>query len=268
LIHPGLSFLILSDGSRRSQAALDVGGHIARLAHARVTILTYGMKSAAEQRHLQEAKEKLGSGLASLELRSSSQPAEAALAHEVEHQPHDLIIIGFDAKKSSQGISLAEGILRLGEHHLLLIPTTDSEPARALVCVTGGEPGKEDVLFAGRFLRHLGAEATLLSVLPPSGNSGELHERVERFLRGGVRTLDVLKVPAQTLVRSGNVREEINNQMREGGHDLLILGAPLNRRRGEISLHGLVGQILEDNAAHPVLIVRSRYVAASVYPKH
>lgn len=268
LIHPGLSFLILSDGSRRSQAALDAGGHIARLAHARVTILTYGMKASAVQRHLQEAKEKLGSGLASLEVRSSPEPAEAAVGHEVEHQPHDLIIIASDGRKASRSISLAESILRLGEHHLLLMPTGDSEPARALVCVTGGEPGKEDVLFAGRFLRHLGAEATLLSVVSPAANNSEEHHRVERFLQGGIRTLDVLKVPAQTVIRAGNVRDEINGQMKDGGHDLLILGAPLNRRRGEISLHGLVGQILEDNTAHPVLIVRSRYAAASFYPRH
>jgi sulfate/thiosulfate transport system ATP-binding protein len=267
LIHPGLSFLILSDGSRRSQAALDFGGHIARLAHARVTILTYGMKAGAVQRHLQEAKEKLGSGLASLEVRSSPESAEAAVAHEVEHQPHDLIIIGFDARKASRGLTLAENLLRVGEHHLLLIPTANSEPARALVCVTGGEPGKEDVLFAGRFLRHLGAEATLLSVLSPTGDSGEPLDRVQRFLQGGVRTLDVLKVPAQTIIRTGDVRAEIKGQMREGGHDLLILGAPLNRRRGEISLHGLVGQILEDNTAHPVLIVRSRYAASTFYPR-
>ena len=268
LIHPGLSFLILSDGSRRAQAALDVGGHIAQLAHARVTILAYGMKAGAVERHLQEAKEKLGSGLASLEVRSSVESAEAAVAHEVEHQAHDLIIIGREGQKPAHWISLAESILRLGEHHLLITPGIDSEPAHALVCVTGGEPGKEDVLFAGRFLRHLGADATLLSVIPATGNNSELYDRVQRFLQGGVRTLDVLKVPAETVIRTGNAREEINEQMEEGGHDLLILGAPLNRRRGEISLQGLVGQILEDNTAHPVLIVRSRYAAAGYYPRH
>lgn len=267
LIHPGLSFLLLSDGSKRSQAALDVGGHIARLAHARVIILSYGMKAGAVERHLQEAKEKLGSGLASLELRSSSGSAEAAIASEVDQKPHDLVVMAFDNRKPSRSIALAESILRLGEHHLLLVPGSNPEPARALVCVTGGEPGKEDVLFAGRFLRHLGAEATLLSVLPPAGNNGEQQERVLRFLQGGVRTLDVLKVDAKTLIRTGQPREEISAQMREGNHDLLVLGAPLSRKRGDISLHGLVGQILEDNTANPVLIVRSRYAAASLYSR-
>jgi sulfate transport system ATP-binding protein len=37
LAHPGLSFLIVTDGSLRAQAALTLGGQIARLAHARVT---------------------------------------------------------------------------------------------------------------------------------------------------------------------------------------------------------------------------------------
>jgi sulfate transport system ATP-binding protein len=268
LIHPGLSFLILSDGSRRAQAVLDVGGQIARLAHARVTILSYGMKAAAAERHLREAKEKIGSGLASLEVRSSDESVEAAVAHEVEHQSHDLIIFGNEGKKPAHWIGLAESLLRLGEHHLLLTPAIDSEPTRALVCVTGGEPGKEDVLFAGRFLRHLSAHATLLSVIPASPSNSELYDRVQRFLQGGVRTLDVLKVEADTLIRTGNVREEINQQMKEGSHDLLILGAPLNRRKGEVSLQGLVGQLLEDNTAHPALIVRSRYAAVGFYPHY
>lgn len=35
LSHPGLNFLILSDGSLRSQSALIQGGYLGRMAHAR-----------------------------------------------------------------------------------------------------------------------------------------------------------------------------------------------------------------------------------------
>ena len=44
LEHPGLSFLIVSDGSRRAEAAVSLGGQIARLAHARVTLIGCGME--------------------------------------------------------------------------------------------------------------------------------------------------------------------------------------------------------------------------------
>src|SRR6266498_3081379 len=186
LVHPGLSFLILTDGSESSQAALDLGGQIARLAHARVTILSYGVEANKHESHLQEAKEKLGSGLAQLEVRSSPYPPDVAVAQEVERRPYDLVILGVSGLVPVNRVPLAEKILRLGEHHLLLVPAEHAEPAHALVCVMSGEPGKEDVLFAGRFLRHLGAHATLMSVI--TGNNDEIHKRAQRFLMGGIRT--------------------------------------------------------------------------------
>jgi sulfate transport system ATP-binding protein len=260
LVHPGLSFLILTDGSDTSQAALDLGGQIARLAHARVTILSYGLEASKYESYLQEAKEKLGSGLAHLEVRSTPHSPDVAVAREVERQPYDLVILGISAA-SANGVALAEKILRLGDHHLLLVPAAHTEPARALVCVMSGEPGKEDVLFAGRFLRHLGAHTTLMSVIP-SGNNNELQNRAERFLAGGVRTLELLRVPAETIVRTGNVHDEIVHQMKEGEHDLLILGAPLPQGGDRGSLEGVVGQLIKEMTTHPVLIVRSRYASS------
>jgi len=263
LVHPGLSFLILTDGSETSQAALDLGGQIARLAHARVTILSYGLDASKHESHLQEAKEKLGSGLAHLEVRSTPHPPDVAVDQEVERQPYDLVILGVGGQASANRVPMAEKILRLGEHHLLLVPAEHTEPAQALVCVMSGEPGKEDVLFAGRFLRHLGAHATLMSVIAAGNNSG-LHERAERFLAGGLRTLELLRVPAETIVRDGNVHDEIIHQMKEGEHDLLILGAPLPHGGDKVSLEGVVGQIIKEMTTHPVLVVRSRYVAANL----
>jgi len=256
LVHPGLSFLILTDGTESSRAALDLGGQIARLAHARVTILQHGGEARADQRHLQEAKEKLGSGLALLEVRESPAPADQAVADEVTRQPYDLVVLGLSGLAVSQRVGLAESILKLGDHHLLLIPGPHPEPMDALICVTVGEPGKEDVLFAGRFLRHLGAKATVMSVIPRAKQPGELEDRAQRFLLGGVRTLDLLKVPAQTLIRSGAIREEISSQMEAGGHDLLILGAPLTERRHRVTLEGVVSQIVKEMDKHPILIVR------------
>jgi len=260
LVHPGLSFLILTDGSKIAQAALDLGGQIARLAHARVTILSFGLEADKHEIHLQEIKEKLGSGLAQLEVRSTPHTPDVAVAQEVERQPYDLVILGISGPISPGGVALAEKILRLGDHHLLLVPAEHAEPARALVCVMSGEPGKEDVLFAGRFLRHLGAQTTLMSVIP-SGSHSELRDRAERFLKGGIRTLELLRVPAETTIRTGNVHDEIVHQMKDGEHDLLILGAPLPHGGDPVSLEGVVGQIIREMTTHPVLIVRSRYAA-------
>jgi nucleotide-binding universal stress UspA family protein len=94
-----------------------------------------------------------------------------------------------------------------------------------------------------------------------SDNHSELRIRAERFLTGGIRTLELLRVPAETTVRAGNVHDEIIHQMKEGEHDLLILGAPLPHGSDRVSLEGVVGQIIKEMTTHPVLIVRSRYAA-------
>jgi sulfate transport system ATP-binding protein len=254
LDHPGLSFLIVTDGTPLAQGALALGGQIAKLAHARITLLGYGQQAEALQPHLQKTKEQLGSGLAALQIVATAAPLAEAVATEVERQPYDLVILGFQRQAS---IELAEQILQSGEHHLLLVSQAQSTPTRALICVTSGEPGKDDVLFAGRLVRHVGAEATLLSVLPQENGATPLSKsRTERFLAGGIRTLELLGVPAQAAIRTGPVRDEITQEVTTGGYDLLVLGAPLAARDGKISLTGVVSQIL-NVINRPVLIVRS-----------
>jgi sulfate transport system ATP-binding protein len=264
LAHPGLSFLVITDGSLRAQAALRVAGPLARMAHARVTLLGCGPQTPAFQGHLQEAKKQLAGGLAALDVLAVNQETQEAVLQTLEKQAYDLIVLGFAAHEQ---IPLAEAILGAGENHLLLVPGPQAAPTRALICVAGGEPGKDDVLFAGRLVRHLGADATLLSVLSSEASSDpRFRERIERFLNGGVQSLSVLGVPAQTRIRSGVVREEILGELKEGEHDLLVLGAPLADQRGEISLDGPVGALLHAVTDRCILIVRSHYPGHTTYP--
>jgi sulfate transport system ATP-binding protein len=254
LAHPGLNFLVVTDGSPQAQAALSLAGQIARLAHARLTLLGYGEPAAKLQSHLHAAKEQLGSGLAALQVKIAAKGLAEAIAREVEHHPFDLVVLGLQRRE--EDVALAELILQSGEHHLLLVPNRQSPPARALICVASGEPGKEDVLFAGRLVRHLGAEATLLAVLTEEENQSTAQSRVERFLSSGVRTLELLGVPAKTTIRSGPVRQEITNEVATGGYDLLVMGAPLPKPDGRVSLKGIVGQLLQV-INRPILIVHS-----------
>ena len=257
LAHPGLSFLIVTDGSLRSQAALALGGQIARLAHARVTLIGCGAQVESLQTHLQEARKQLGSGLAALEVLTSAESTGSAVAHAVERQQHDLVVLGFNYQED---LPTAEQILRAGEHHLLLVPGPQSAPDNALICVASGEPGKDDVLFAGRLVRHLGADVTLMTVLPAAPGDPELEARAGRFLDGGVQSLSLLGVPAHTLICKGTVPDGIATEFRSGEYDLLVLGAPLANPGGKIVLTGIIEETMGRVADKAMLIVRSHYV--------
>jgi sulfate transport system ATP-binding protein len=221
---------------------VSLGGQIARLAHARITLLGYGQTEAKLQSHLQSAKEQLGSGLASLQVKTAAGSLAEAIAREVEHHPFDLVVGGL--QRRDPDVTLAEQILQIGEHHLLLVPNRQAPPARALICVASGEPGKEDVLFAGRLVRHLGAETTLLAVVAAEDPEATARQRAERFLSDGGRTLGLLGVPAKTVLRAGPVGQEITAEIATGGYDLLVMGAPLPSADGRISLRGVVGQLM------------------------
>jgi sulfate transport system ATP-binding protein len=263
LEHPGLSFLIVTDGSQRAEEAVALGGQIARLAHARVTLIGCGLKHEALQAHLQEARKQLGSGLAALDVQTSLDEPAKAVIRAVEQQPYDLLVLGYDHK---QDTSLAEDILQIGEHHLLLVPCAQKTPTQALICVASGEPGKDDVLFAGRLVRHLGAGATLLSVLAASNKDADLHRRTEHFLEGGVQSLSLLGVPAKTAIRTGTAAEEIILEVKQGDYDLLVLGVPLTKSSGKVSLSGAVEQILDSVTDRAILVVRSHFMGARTYP--
>ena len=319
LVHPGLRLLLLADGTPPSQAAVELGGQLARLAHARVTVLGYHAAAAAKggagrpagppphqgvqqgqqapegaeappdhepplgqpvprgkaapqgqeaprrprrllpvderlELLLQQVRESLGSGLAALDTRTPVGPPEAAVAEEEEaRQPADLVVAGLPARDSAE---LAESLLGAGAHHLLLVPG-QARPSleRLLICVAVGEPGKADVSFSGRLARHLGAQITILTVLPESGR-GRDSAGAERFLASCERTLARQGVAVGTRVRYGPARDQILLEREEGRHDLLVVGAPLPGAGGRIGLGGLLSRLLRE-AEVPVLIVRS-----------
>ncbi len=262
LTHPGLSFLFVYDGSPAAQAALAVGGAIARLAHARVRLLGVGREIAADETKLQQARERLGGGFAALDARAVPDPAGLAVAFEVDRQPCDLVILGVSSEKDD--LETAQLILQAGEHHLLMVRRPGPSPRQVLICTAVGEPGKEDVQFAARLVRHLGATGTLVSVLPPRFEETDGEARARRFLDAGARSLELMGVAAATQLRRGDIRDEVARELRAGGHDMLVVGAPLTPADGRIRISGVVRGILDDAPELPVLVVRSLYTGSPV----
>ena len=255
--HPGLHFILLTDGSSRSQAALTTGGHLARLAHARVTLLGYGAKEKDLKKHLQEARKQIGSGMASMETHASSaQSLPAAVTRVTLERPADLVVVGWRPKN---GLELPEQVLQAGNHHLLLATVPDPTLSNALICAASGEPGKDDVMFAGRLLRHIGAKATLLTVQNPLLTDEFQLIQMERFMAGGVQSLARFGIRANKQIKKGNPLTTILDEIRAGSYDLIVMGAPLPGRTGKLTLTGVVGSVLRSAQSCSFLIVRSHH---------
>lgn len=259
LAHPGLRFLLLTDGAAATRPALDLGMQLAGVAHARTTILGYGPASAtpAFQQHLQQLREMLGSSLPLLDLRVAGAPLEQAVEAELIQQDFDLVVV---STQTSTDPGLAARVLDASDAHVLLVPKPWPVPERVLICVAAGEPSKEDVLFAGRLIRHFGAAATVLSVLPAAATAAD-RERAERFVAASVRSLTLLGVPAQSTLRYGDVRTVIIATLVEGSYDMLVFGAPPARDDGRAALAGVVGEIAGGMTDRPALIVRSHAIS-------
>jgi ABC-type sulfate/molybdate transport systems ATPase subunit len=254
ILDAGLRLLIVTGPAPAARAALALGRQIAQLAHAQITILEETSVAAKLSWRVQQAHERCGKRFPRFARREAPEPAMEDVLHAVEDCQYDLVVL---AARAQDQADLLDALLQVGEQHLLLAPSPQPTPARALICVAAGEPSKQDVLVAGRLLRHLGTEVTLLAVLPRDADGAAARDRAERFLAAGARTLALLGVPARTVMRTGAVQSEIIAEMTVGSHDLLVLGAPLPSRSGRSLLAGVVGGLLSSASDHAVLLVRS-----------
>ncbi len=123
---------------------------------------------------------------------------------------------------------------------------------RILICTAVGEPGKADVRVGGWLARRLGAEVTLLHVLPEGATAAPW---VNAHLSAGLATLRALEVPSRSAVRPARTAMQgILAEAREGQSDLIVLGRHVGRP-GERSLrYDVTLQILADSEVS-VLIV-------------
>ena len=102
----------------------------------------------------------------------------------------------------------------------------------------------------------LGAQATALTVVPDGGGTGEPPGHVTRFLESCVRTLGERGVVARGKLRRGAALPEIRAELAQGGHDLLVVGAPLPAAGQPAGFAGLVAELLQQPPPCPLLIVQ------------
>jgi nucleotide-binding universal stress UspA family protein len=154
-------------------------------------------------------------------------------------------------------VGLAEQILQTGDHHVLLAAHPGARLEKALVCAASGEPGKDDVLFAGRLLRHVGAQAKLLTIVNAVYSTEYQRQHIERFVEGGKHSLERFGVPTESEIKIGHPQTAIVEEMQKGEYDLVILGSPLPNRDGRIAMTKILEGVMKNADKCSILIVRS-----------
>jgi len=238
LPHPGLRLLAVAGADAGDASAIEQAVRLAERADARLTVLVgdgVGRVSGVETRRL------VGT-------------LDEAVAREAERDPVDLVILA-----PSRGVApgVVSRAMRASEHHVLVVRDGAAPLARALLCVAGGEQGKVDILFAARLLRHIGADVTLMIVVPGEEPDPVADAKAERFVAAGVKTLATSGITARTALRHGDPATCIEEEIATGVYGLIVVGSPPFRPDTSAPLGGLVGRLLSSPSVPSVLVVRS-----------
>jgi sulfate transport system ATP-binding protein len=247
LAHRGINLAVVDRCTDDCRDMLSYAGALARMCHAHVVLLSiHGTEDAGSA---PARRDRLGSGLASLELRSLDGNDADGLARELERLGPDLVIV---SRSAASDPTTVDGLMGAGTHHLLFAGRGDL-PRRALICVAAGEPGKQGIIVAGRILRHLGVPATVLTACPEDDSN--LREQVARFHQASLRTLSLYGVEASDLVKNGDAERVVVEEIERSGHDFIVVGTSLGVPARSGAVPGLAGLLLRELDV-PTLVVR------------
>lgn len=238
-----------------------------------LTLVTGG--GAERQRLLDEAAARLQAPESvPLTLRALPGNAQTAILTATREQPYDLVILG--------RLHQPFGRLLPGAHSKLIARRIEPSvlrvhgpvrPVRRILLASGGDHHTfGDVDIAARIAAPLGAQVTVLHVVSQQAVVFEglpsAPARMRAFLASAAPEAGVLRdavaalkqrgVPAELKGRVGPVLDEILDELRTGGYDMLVIGAhqvssPLDR----ILLEDITDDLL-DVSPLPVLVVKER----------
>ena len=238
LPHPGLRFLAVAGAGVGDESAIPHAVRLAERADARLTVL---VADGAQP-------------VSGVETRRLVGTLDEAVAREAERDSVDVVILSPSRDDAPHVVARA---MQASEHHVLVVRQAAAPFERALLCVAGGEQGKVDILFAGRLLRHIGAEVTVLMVVSSEGPDVLADAQAERFVAAGAKTLASSGITASTALRHGDAAERIEEEAESGVYGLIVIGSPPADLDAFAPLGGLVGRLLSSPSVPSVLVVRS-----------
>jgi nucleotide-binding universal stress UspA family protein len=252
--------LLFVDDLPSAAQALALADLLAQRFRAEVDLLS--TEDAGGMKLLDEASAQLSVPVTMRLVRAGS--SEDAIAAESRQSAYDLIIVAPAGRRGLSRLlhgSRVANVVKSVAASVLIArqpPQSVDTLRRILVGVTGAPHSEVDVRVAGRLAQAFGAQVTVLHVVSqvPLMFTGlaQMRYNLERFLemdapvaRQLKRAREVLSemgVNSEIELREGLVRDEIVDEVKEGSHDLLVVGAHV----GE----GMAGLLLDDISDHLV----------------
>jgi sulfate transport system ATP-binding protein len=185
-----------------------------------------------ETQRMRARQREAGVGDAPLRVRQGEAGEQVAAEHF--EGVYDLLVMPSDGPIGS--------VLERSVAPVLVARPTSGDFKRILICTAAGEPGKSTVRFGGWLARRLRAHATLLYV---ALGSGEPTPQVRTHLEQAAETLSGLEVQHDVLVPTAErPAEGIVATAREGGYDVVIVGAPGPEVRPQTGLGDVTRQVI------------------------
>ena len=271
-----MKILICTDGSEQADRAVGVGAAIAPGCKAEVTVLGI----VESPRESEKVTDSLNRALAILqdqnvktELITRTGKAIEEIVRRTKEVNYDLVVIGALRKQRQGAFSMsakAYKVIKEVAPPVMIVTGNVTSLKRILIC-SGGKPYIENAIqLTGEIARGLGAEASILHVLPEPpaiySHLPRIHEDAESLLqshselgenlRHARELLQQMNVPAKVQVRFGSVIEQILAEVREQHYELVVTGSALHPTLSTYVLGDITREIV-NHANCAVLVVRS-----------
>jgi nucleotide-binding universal stress UspA family protein len=269
---------VLADDSPAAETAVHAATQIAAGIGLPLAILGVSGSSAEDapiEAALARAYDYTRQRLASVEtVRSTGDLFEVA-SRRVSETPTALVVVGAHSRPGQARQRIAPGVWRIVRElapPVLVTPPGDFSVRSALFC-TGGEGFiEEGSRFAARIAAALQAAVTVFHVSPdlPGMFGDRLHESEvspteflasnSRLARNVCRQIDIFRAAGvETTLRlaTGDVVRQVLEEVRRGGHTLLIVGSSPIRGPLQTYMLGNRTRDIVGAAGRPFLVLRS-----------
>ena len=272
-----MKILICSDGTSSAETAIHLGGLLGAALKAEIALLGIAEISSDEnplREVLQKQAESLrGRGTPTNIIVQSGEPVRQ-IADETSKTSYDLAIIGarwIGATGRYWRSQRTYEVIKSIQPPVLVAIGECEQLKRFLVCTGGKEFIDQAVQLTGKLAAAVSASVTLLHVMaePPAlyADLVRLEENVDQLLdskselgtnlRRQKRELERLGVSADVRLRHGIVIDQVFEEVRQGGYDLIVTGT--SQARGLLR-HYIMGDLTRSilNLANiPVLVARA-----------